>query len=819
MRHTLLAAGLLICWVATGYAAPEPPSVATQELPVLAPVYVSGVIGITADGRSQLSREILDQLPRQNGSINELLGILPDVQFSENVNPSTRGGEILPPGVSISGGKVFQNRFLINGISNDSLLDPKLNNPNDTDDVPGHPQALFLDASLVDSLTVLDSNIPARFGGMTGGVVDARLRDPGERFAGRIDYRTTNDRWTRFYLADQDRYDFSTSNSASFQPRFDKHDAGVSIDLPVRRDLRMLAAYRILHSSIPLQLLDVTEAQTRENHNLLLHGVLDLDSRRQLSASLIYAPYQATYFIPDARDSRFTLDGGGLQLQGAYRRQLTAGDVELRLALKQSENSRQAPQNWRLWATTDSRDWGRLVGSDYSRQGGFGDLDKTQKGIELAADMHWFPADQGELNQQLGFGAGLELISGTYQRPETATVYSDPRTTPDVICGDDLFACIDGDQFFTLRKLYNPVKLTETITSAYLYGEDLLTYRRLQLRPGIRLSYDDFLGNLNPAPRLALNYDLFGDGQSLLVGGLNRYYGRSLLAFKLREAKRPPRSEFRTTSASLVTDWVADPQTLYSVTRFSGLDTPYTDEALLGFDQTLLSGQLSLKYILRQGRDEFARGYGPEQSDGLRYYTMNNLGRSEHRILRLAWERSWVNHALLVSWVYQQSETSNDDYDSILDDEGEEPRIWYQGKIVYKSELPRRDYNRPQLVKLFYHVRLPGSFSFTNTTTYYGSYRSFENTYVPQAVPPALRRVDARTGAVDESLDVYADIQRGNEVLFDWKIDWRHALSAEQQLVVTLDILNVFDRRIESGAEAGQFRLGRQFWLGAEYRF
>lgn len=814
----MLGAGLVIGWAVAGLTAEVPPAV-VQDLPLLTPVYVSGVIGITADGRSQLSREIIDQLPRDNGSINELLGILPDIQFSEGFNASTRGGEILPPDVSISGGKVFQNRFLLNGISNDSLLDPKADNPNDLDDVPGHPQALFLDASLVDSIEVYDSNIPARYGGMTGGVVDARLRDPAARFSGRIDYRTTNDRLTRFYVADQDRYDFTNSNTAAFQPRFDKHDAGISFDLPVRRKLRMLAAYRILHSSIPLQLLDVTEDQTRENHNLLLRGTLDLDSRRQLSASLIYAPYQATYFIPDARDSRFTIDGGGLQLQGAYRRLLAAGDVELRLALKQSENSRQAPQNWRLWATTDSRDWGRLVSSDYSRQGGFGDLEKTQQSIELATEAHWFPADRGQLSQQLAVGLGLEMISGTYRRPETATVYSDPRTTPDVICGADLFACIDGEQFFTLRKLYDPSKVTATMTSGYLYGEDLLTYRRLQLRPGVRLSYDDFLGNLNLAPRLALNYDLFGDGQSQLVGGLNRYYGRSLLAFKLREAKRPPRSEFRTTSASLVTDWVGDPQALFSVTRFSGLETPYTDEAVLGIDQALLTGQLSIKYILRQGHDEFARSYGPEQSDGLRYYTMNNLGRSEHRILRLAWEKSWLNHALLVSWVYQQSETSNDDYDSVLDDEGEEPRIWYQGDIVYKSELPRRDYNRPHLIKLFYHARLPRGFSFTNTTTYLGSYHSFENTHLSQPVPPALRRIDARTGAVEESLDVYADIPRGDEFLFNWTIDWRHALSTEQQLMVSLDILNVFDRRIESGAEPGQFRLGRQFWLGAEYRF
>jgi len=789
------------------------------SLPTLAPVYVHPEFGITADGQSQLSRSVLDQLPRGNGSINEMLGILPDIQFSEGHNASTRGGEILPPDVSISGGKVFQNRFSINGIANDSLLDPTLSNAKTFDDVPGHPQALFLDAALIDSVTVYDSNIPARYGGFTGGVVDARLRDPSREFAGQADYRTTNDQWTRFYLSDQDRYSFANSNTDSFQPRFRKHDAGFSVDLPVSPSLRTLAAYRVLRSTIPLQLFDVTEKQSRENHNLLLRGVYDLDAQSSLDASLIYAPYQAGYFLPDTRDSRFVIDGGGLQLQGGYQRLLPQGDFAVRLALKQSENSRQAPQNFRLWAATDSRDWGRLVGSPYSRQGGFGDIEKRQQGVEVAADVHLALTDSSNRQHELAAGLGLELESGTYRRPTASTVYTDPRTTPDVICGADLFACVDSEQFFTLRKIYDPVKLTETVISGFAYAEDQLTFDRLNIRPGLRLSYDDFLGNLNLAPRLAVRYDLFGDQASQLVGGLNRYYGHPLLAFKLREAKRPPRSEFRTTSASVVTAWTPDPQQLYNQARFSSLDTPYTDEAVIGLDQELFAGQFSLKYILRWGRDEFARNYGSEQSDGLRYYTMNNLGRSDHRILRLAWEKAWGNHSLLFSWVYQQSKTSNEDYDSVLDDEGDEPRIWYQGNIVYKNELPRRDYNRPHQLKLYYHVRLPRGFSFTNTTSYLTSYSSFENTNIAQEVPPALRRVDARTGTVEENLSVYADVPRGNELIFNWTLDWQPLMFRNRALTLTLDILNVFDRQIESGTVPGKYRLGRQIWLGAEYRF
>jgi hypothetical protein len=163
-------------------------------------MHIEGGLENRATGRSVIPRTVIPHLMRGNGNINELLEVLPDVQVDRRHSNSLSGGEILPPEVSISGGKSFQNNFTIDGISNNSLLDPVARNPNSLTDVPGHSQELFLDSALVEEITVYDSNVPARFGNFTGGVVDARTRSPMPRFGGKLTYRTTRDGWTRFHL-------------------------------------------------------------------------------------------------------------------------------------------------------------------------------------------------------------------------------------------------------------------------------------------------------------------------------------------------------------------------------------------------------------------------------------------------------------------------------------------------------------------------------------------------------------------------------------------------------------------------------------------
>ncbi|MFP3398565.1 hypothetical protein SB749_19775, partial [Brevibacterium sp. SIMBA_078] len=84
--------------------------------------------------------------------------------------------------------------------SNNSRIDPNSSNrsPSSINDVQGHPQAFFVNQSLVGKVTVYDSNIPARFSGFSGGVVDVESRDAEQTPWLKINWRTSKSDWNQY---------------------------------------------------------------------------------------------------------------------------------------------------------------------------------------------------------------------------------------------------------------------------------------------------------------------------------------------------------------------------------------------------------------------------------------------------------------------------------------------------------------------------------------------------------------------------------------------------------------------------------------------
>jgi hypothetical protein len=388
----------------------------------------------------------------------------------------------------------------------------------------------------------------------------------------------------------------------------------------------------------------------------------------------------------------------------------------------------------------------------------------------------------------------------------------------DILCGDNIFDCVEQEQFFVERQVYPAASSSAILDQLTVYTENRLLYRRLEVRPGLRLSHDDLMDNTNLAPRLAASYDFFADGRTLLIGGLNRYYSGSLLTDKLREARRPFRTETRTSFRNRPLAWEPAPVHGRYATRFTELKTPYADEVTAGLDQALGGGRLSLKYVQRQGRDEFARSYSPLQADGLRYYTLNNHGRSRQESYRVTWERSWPRHFLSFNATWQQTTTSNEGYDDELEGEDLASRIWYRGDLIDKADLPGRNFNRPLLANLVWTVRLPFAMTFANIARYRGGYRAIENSGELRALPDGERRIDPLTGEeLFEAFAVYEETRYGDALLFDWALRWQSPTWRRQYLLLSLEIDNVFNGRSKTAGNA--YEMGRQFWAGAEYRY
>lgn len=268
-------------------AADHPPQPASDQ--TLPDIIVLDTSANPTSGTSILERNTIDVIPHGDGNVTDLLRVLPGIQYSESERSSLTGGEILPAEISISGGRVYENNFLIDGIGNNSLLDPLEDNPMSVTQVPGHSQEMFLDTSLIDSVTVQRSNVSARYSGFTGGVVEMETRDPAKTFGLKLSGRSTRSEWTSFHIEREGRDDFYSSQEAEQQPEFRKYNYTINLDMPLTERLGMLLAYSHNYSRIPLQNFGVEQRQYRKQENIFVKLLYQPGDKTRLSFSF-YPP-------------------------------------------------------------------------------------------------------------------------------------------------------------------------------------------------------------------------------------------------------------------------------------------------------------------------------------------------------------------------------------------------------------------------------------------------------------------------------------------------------------------------------------------------
>ena len=232
----------------------------------------------------------------------------------------------------------------------------------------------------MEEIKVYDSNVPASYGGFTGGVVDATTKRPGIRYSGSLKYRTTRSDWASFHIGggETGEYDFEHSDSYARQPEFEKHEVSAIFNAPITNSMGILGSYNTLWSDIPLRHLGGSKTQTRRNQNFFAKYAWDINDSNSLDISVAHAPYEGKYFVKNAMNSDYIIKAGGARILADFSREtLDSGPLNIKFSYRESENTREAPQHWRLWATTDTFSWGNAHDSELSREGGFGDIEKN----------------------------------------------------------------------------------------------------------------------------------------------------------------------------------------------------------------------------------------------------------------------------------------------------------------------------------------------------------------------------------------------------------------------------------------------------------
>lgn len=209
--------------------------------------------GGTGDlGTTVLGRDSFDVRTNGSGDANSFLRSMPNVQYINNddLDPGEDQEDVInlqPQQFSISGGRLYENNIMLNGVgintysgsverSEDSLTTAD-GLPN-ADLIYGlHPQTIYVPSSMVDKVTVVDSDASARYGDFQGGVVEYKLIDPPkDKYLGGVDVSYQTEDFVHYRLATDDKQ----NPLGKEHPEFDKSQSAAWVGGPISDRFRWI---------------------------------------------------------------------------------------------------------------------------------------------------------------------------------------------------------------------------------------------------------------------------------------------------------------------------------------------------------------------------------------------------------------------------------------------------------------------------------------------------------------------------------------------------------------------------------------------------
>lgn len=778
-----------------------------------------------------------------SGDVNEVLKVLPTVQFSASQGRATRADlqDLRPEDLSISGGSPFENLFVLDGVSVNSRLDVTSTNAGHyiEGNAAASAQSVWVDAGLVGSLTVRDSNVSARYGQFTGGVVEINTRRPRSSFGVSTHYGETSPGLASFRVSDRVRD--SLNGVLPEEPDYEKRRYGVSLDLPISDTVRTLAAYSLTESTVTnyrganwLQYGDY--GLTSRSENFMLKAEADLPSEVLLTGQLTWSPYESRSSHANGIDNYVTLNGGGLTAKVGLEGRLGDGDWSLELSHAYSNTDRDSDNPGTVNVTTDGGSGIDFCSGTSCSLGGPGILEQSQSDTALEGTWEQ-PVGQGV------FRAGFKLanIEGEKAQPYSAAFrHVSTNAYPtipnevnrNVVCADpaerEAGTCVDGRYALAQRNDTTAFDTKVDLTAASLWGEYETALAGFVVRAGLRYDYESFLGNHDFAPRLSVTRDL--PAGLVLTLGANRYYGRSFLGYALRENYPGNRIyQRRPTVVGTQQIW-SDNWYLVSHTetaRYSdaNLDTPFSDEFTVALQGRApwIGGEVRLKGILREGKNEFSSSRSTSEvydretggTSTRQVYTITNDGGREYKGLSLEYLREFgQNHSVSFSTNWSKTSASNTNYFDLADEtEFEGVLVYFRGELRPQLEVTSQnqleDFASPLILNADWSARWFGGRLRTNLNARWRD---------------GFERIDD-TGANitlnGARYDVYDTVRYAASVTANLGAVFQIAQTSWGEAVLDVRVNNLFDAVTDQDYSntAQPYQMGRNAWVSLKYRY
>lgn len=681
-------------------------------------------------GTTTLDQEGFTVRTDGSGDANSALRGLPNVQYQNETDTDAGidGQKILdtrPELLSISGGRTYENNFIVNGIPTNTVtgsverygnseLASDTNTPNADRFYGLHPQTIFVPSDFVESATVVDSNASARYGNFQGGVVSYELKKPNtERWTGTASVKVESDKFVSYNIATTD----GTNPLERKPPEFTKIKSSLSLSGPINEIFSMIAQY------------SRTDATTKKQKDYIYYsGDIREDSlnnffRLQFDAKTDYGlfslegmvtDYTQGYESPNWRDMQvdvstrtyagklehsytfdtletplgrilgLTLDTKAVVSHSSTRNQTNSDTARV---YQIREGTRTASQ----WTSSDPDilSWCRLDPTTTTNvicyEGGYG-ANKVQEQTQ-----YLFGQNVTGSIWAGTFEAGFDLTHTNARRARESdfTYYTSVNTLWDArSLGLSQFTCLGSeacgpDQYADKKSIWAAFDNTTALNSADAWLQLEQTFGWLTVRPGVRLQVDDYQKNVNIAPRIAATITPIERIE--LSAGFNRYYDGASLAYAIRDNQPRGQSYIRSHdgSGNVTDEWTMRAPTGVYGNRASDLRTPFTDEWVAGLKviDPLTDGAFRLRYVNRAMKDQYARA-----NLGSNVWELTNSGTGAYESATAEYAKTWnverfrfLDHlTLTASFTWSAQELSPDSYfydeDDLLD------RILYNGR-------------------------------------------------------------------------------------------------------------------------------------------
>lgn len=262
------------------------------------------------------------------------------------------------------------------------------------------------------------------------------------------------------------------------------------------------------------------------------------------------------------------------------------------------------------------------------------------------------------------------------------------------------------------------------------------------------------------------------------------------------------------------------------------LKTPYSDELNFGVRQKIANSEWQLKWVKREGRQQFMRERVWDPVNNSPYYELANKGRSQSDTITLIGQglNPIEFHGTSLQWrlgldYNRRKNNQGGTFDQNSWEDYGMDRVILDGKVIKPEDLPAMDFNQPWRVFVELDTHIPEwHLNWTQRVRYSGPSKQYdqEMLYCPGQNPELCQGIQGWTTSYDQS-------RYNGAVIVDWSFNWLKPLSGKRSVSVDLDILNVFNQKVvakrvktpsyEPRLRDVTYQSGRQFWLGLGYHW